>query len=216
MTDSAESRDVDITADYNLTWKEVFRNTIRAICEQSRRLEVLTAFQHDPIPSNNAQPSWVGRWESDPVFLDFVRGSNVARGDTQPHLETHIDQDILVAKGFTVNEVQAVNEPSLMPELGLGELGTVEGHVFEDAWTLIQTTIMTESQIAGSSDPQTLESYIPALAQTLCCDATPLQTQTDPRLAQIQILLSFALYQVQMAFMTLRGNTPTRQSQRAS
>jgi hypothetical protein len=98
LTDSAKSKEVKLSVDYSLTWGQVFRDTIKAICHQSQRLEILSTFQHEPVLPSGGLPSWVGRWVSDPVFVDFARGPFVACGDTIPQLEEHDDKDMLVAK----------------------------------------------------------------------------------------------------------------------
>ena len=110
ISDSAEAGEVNTSADYTLTWDEIFRDTIRAICRQSRRLEILSAFQHEPIPPSGALPSWVGKREFDPVFVDFTNGPQVACGETMPDLADAEDQSLLIAQGsFSTRYLQQMN-----------------------------------------------------------------------------------------------------------
>ena len=208
IVDNAETKEVTLSANYALTWGQVFRDTIMAICKQSPRLDILTTFEHEPIPPHAERPSLVGKWESDPIFDDFSRLSSLACGDTIAKIGQHLDGDVLVTDGWLVDTVIKVNEPFVMPGLGLGKLGVVEAGSFEEAWTSICGSGSKEAVTAETLEDQSLVSYIPALAQTLRCNAAFIRNQTDPQVAHTVNLLSYALYQIDMALMALRGGSP--------
>ena len=215
ITKDSVSQELNFSADYKLTWNQVFRNTVMAICRRSERLEILSIFQHGIILFNGDLPSWVGEWESDTKFIDFAGSSLVACGNTKPQLEECYNQDPLIAKGIIVDEIIAVNDPFSMPELPLGGHGYVEGHRFEKAWTLVESRGVTMAPTEVNTNNQPLDSAIAALAQTLCCDAESFRGQSDPRATRrdsraprILNLLLYAPYQFHMAFMAVQGDSP--------